>query len=121
MMRDSRRRRITLLVGLLLGAVAAMVFSGSAAAGPQLSLKSGARGALDCNGFSPVQQSIKPTGVCTDIRGFPGDSANNEDGRFFDNGHYIGHDEPDLTFLSKKAGSRNDVTCTETLPMDPTS
>jgi hypothetical protein len=118
MRRDLHRRRITLFVALLLGVAAATVFSGSAAAGSQS--KAVARGALDCNGFSTVQQSIKPTGACTDVRGFAGvHNANNEDGRFFDNGHYIGHDEPDLTFLSNRPGSGNDVTWTETLPMDP--
>ncbi|HEU5214508.1 MAG TPA: hypothetical protein VFU30_03115 [Gaiellaceae bacterium] len=77
-------------------------------------------GALDCNGFSPIQLTVKSTGACTDIRGFVGtENANNRDGRFFDNGHYIGHDEPDLTFLSNRPGSGNDVTWTETLPMDP--
>ena len=41
--------------------------------------------------------------MCTDIRGFANvDNANNWDGRFFDNGHYIGHDEPDMTFLSPR-------------------
>jgi len=120
MRRDSHRRRITLFAALLLGVAGAIVFSGSAAAGSQS--KSVARGALDCNGFSTVQQSIKPTGACTDVRGFAGvHNANNEDGRFFDNGHYIGHDEPDLTFLSNRPGSGNDVTWTETLPMDPTA
>jgi hypothetical protein len=116
MRRDSRR----LLVGLLLAVTAAVVFTGAAAAKPTSSVKPAARGALDCNGFSPVQQSIKPTAVCTDVRGFAGiENANVDDGRFFDNGHYIGHDEPDLTFLSTKPGSGNDVTWTETLPMDP--
>jgi hypothetical protein len=119
MRRELHRRRITLFVGLLLGIAAVVVFSGSAAAGSQSSL-SGARGALDCNGFSTIQQSIKPTGACTDVRGFPGiENANNDDGRFFDNGHYIGHDEPDLTFLSNRPGSGNDVTWEETLPTDP--
>jgi len=116
MRRVSRRA----LVGFLLAVAAAVVFSGSAVAKSTSSVKPGARGALDCNGFSTIQQSIKATGVCTDVRGFPGrDSANNQDGRFFDNGHYIGHDEPDLTFLSNQPGSGNDVTWTETLPTDP--
>ena len=39
--------------------------------------------------------------------------------RFFDNGTYIGHDEPSIRFLSDVPGSANDVTWTETLPMDP--
>lgn len=117
-----RRNARRLLVGLLLAVAAAVAFSGSAAANPTARLTPAAQGALDCNGFSPIQQSVKPTGACTDIRGFQGvDNANNEDGRFYDNGHYIGHDEPDLTFLSKRKGSGNDVTWTETLPHDPTA
>jgi hypothetical protein len=111
------RRTMATLVGLVLAVAAAVAFTGSAAA--DSTGKTTARGALDCNGFSPIQQSIKPTGVCTDIRGFPGDSANTDDGRFYDNGHYIGHDEPDLTFLSSRPGSGNDVTWTETLGTDP--
>ena len=77
-------------------------------------------GGLDCNGFSPVQQSVIPPNACTDIRGLPGaDNANSWGGRFYDNGHYIGHDEPDMTFLSSQAGSGNDVTWNETLGSDP--
>jgi hypothetical protein len=59
---------------------------------------------------------------CTDIRGFAGeDNFNTWGGRFYDNGVYIGHDEPDMTFLSSKPGSGNDVTWTETLPQDPSA
>jgi hypothetical protein len=121
MRRDAPRRRVTTtLVGLLLAVAAAVAFTGSAAAASQGSASQTARGALDCNGFSPIQQSIKPTGACTDIRGFANThNANLDDGRFYDNGHYIGHDEPDLTFLSNRPGSGNDVTWTETLPRDP--
>jgi len=115
-----RRRIIAPVVGLLGAIAAAVVFAGSAAAGSTSSLKHASRGALDCNGYSTVQQSLKPTGACTDIRGFANThNANLDDGRFYDNGHYIGHDEPDLTFLSTRPGSGNDVTWTETLPHDP--
>jgi hypothetical protein len=110
------------VAGLLLAVAAAVAFTGSAAGGSTSSYgySPAARGALDCNGWSPIQQSIKPTGACTDIRGIAGiKNANTWDGRFYDNGHYIGHDEPDLTFLSTRAGSGNDVTWTETLPRDP--
>src|SRR6188472_1973717 len=106
MRRDVAPRRITMaLVALLVAVGTAVMFSGTAAAaGSKMSHKAVARGALDCNGFSPIQQSLKPTGACTDIRGFAGDNANLDDGRFYDNGHYIGHDEPDLTFLSNRPG-----------------
>ena len=57
---------------------------------------------------------------CSDIRGDNAVSNNNTwDGRFYDNGHYIGHDEPDVDFLSNLAGSGNNVVWTETLGKDP--
>ena len=57
---------------------------------------------------------------CTDIRGIPGKgNANTWDGRFYDNGDYIGHDEPDTTFLSSAPGSGNNVNWTITLGRDP--
>jgi hypothetical protein len=119
MRRDVPRRRITApFVGLLFVAAAAMLFIGSATAGSTST--SNAMGALDCNGWSTIQHSVKTTGACTDIRGIVGvHNHNTWGGRFYDNGHYIGHDEPDLTFLSHKPGSGNDSTWTETLPTDP--
>jgi hypothetical protein len=72
-------------------------------------------GALDCNGFSPIQRTIKPTMVCTDPRSI----ENGAGARFEDNEHYIGHDEPSTRFLSDVPGSANNVTWTETLPRDP--
>ena len=112
MRRDVPRRRITApFVGLLFVAAAAMLFIGSATAGSTPSASK--TGALDCNGWSTIQHSIKTTGACTDIRGIVGVKNHNTwGGRFYDNGHYIGHDEPDLTFLSHKPGSGNDVTWT---------
>lgn len=78
-----------------------------------------ARGELDCNGFSPVQKILHASD-CTDIRGAQGVSNSNTwGGRFYDNGHYIGHDEPDTTFLSNAPGSGGNVTWTETLGRDP--
>lgn len=79
-----------------------------------------ARGELDCNGFSPVQKPLRGTFNCTDIRGIPGKgNANSWDGRFYDNGHYIGHDEPDTAFLSNAPGSGNNVNWSLTLGKDP--
>jgi hypothetical protein len=72
-------------------------------------------GELDCNGYSPIQRPVKRNMSCTDIRGF-------EHGeRFYDNGHYIGHDEPSIRFLSSRPGSGGDVTFTETLPRGPSA
>jgi hypothetical protein len=76
------------------------------------------RGELDCNGFSPVQKPLRPFN-CTDIRGSTKRTANTWDGRFYDNGHYIGHDEPDTTFTSSAPGSGNNVSWTITLGRDP--
>jgi hypothetical protein len=79
------------------------------------------RGEFDCNGVSPVETPARGA-LCADVRGILGvDNANTWDGRFFDNGKYIGHDEPDMTFLSNQQGSGNDVTWNETLPVDPSA
>jgi len=77
-------------------------------------------GELDCNGYSRRQHSLKTSMLCADIRGARGVSTDwSWHGRFFDNGHYIGHDEPDMTFLSNARNSGNDVSWTQTLPTDP--
>jgi hypothetical protein len=72
-------------------------------------------GELDCNGFSSVQKALRPS-LCTDISGAIKGAWG---GKYYDNGHYIGHDEPDTTFLSNAPGSGNNVTWTETLGRDP--
>ena len=41
--------------------------------------------------------------------------------RFYDNGEYIGHDEPDTTFTSSQANSGNNVTWNLSLGKDPTT
>jgi hypothetical protein len=79
------------------------------------------RGELDCNGFSPVQKPVRGTMNCTDIRGTSKANANTWGGRFYDNGHYIGHDEPDTDFTSSTPGSGNNVTWNLTLGKDPTA
>lgn len=100
---------------IMLGVVSA---PGASARTHRISARSA--GALDCNGNSPVQKTMKRTGACTDVRGLTrGNSRFTDDGRFYDNGKYIGHDEPDMTFLSSRPGSGNDVTWNETLPREP--
>jgi hypothetical protein len=71
-----------------------------------------ARGGLDCNGFSPIQQPMRPHDMCTDFRDV------DEHGRGYDNGHYIGHDEPTTQFLSTTPGSGNNVRWNITLPTE---
>jgi hypothetical protein len=86
------------------------------------SVNAAPQGELDCNGFSKVQKSVRPTMNCTDIRGIPGKGNKNSwDGRFYDNGHYIGHDEPDADFISSAPGSGGNVTWTLNLGRDPTA
>ncbi|HWF72423.1 MAG TPA: hypothetical protein VG186_03710, partial [Solirubrobacteraceae bacterium] len=100
-------------------AVAALLAVGPIA-GAHAQTTSSAVGELDCNGDSPIQQSVHLTAACTDIRGFANvDNANTWGGRFYDNGTYIGHDEPDMGFVSARPGSGNDVTWTEVLGRDP--
>jgi len=69
-------------------------------------------GELDCNGLSPAQKPVKNVVQCTDPRG-------SDEGRFEDNGHYIGHDEPSVRFLSTEPGSGANTTLTERLPVEP--
>ncbi|HEY3903526.1 MAG TPA: hypothetical protein VGM14_06470 [Streptosporangiaceae bacterium] len=69
-------------------------------------------GGLDCNGLSPIQRPVKNGMMCADPRGGDG-------GRFFENGHYIGHDEPSFRFLSNVKGSGRNFKINETLPKDP--
>lgn len=75
----------------------------------------GPTGALDCNGFSPIQHAFRHDPACTDVRAvYDGAPA-----RFTDHGHYVGHDEPSIRFLSNVPGSGNNVTWNEQLPSDP--
>jgi hypothetical protein len=105
-------------LGLTGVAAAQMAPAGHAQA--RVWIKPRAAGGLDCNGFSRSQSSVTAAKACTDIRGAVGvHSKFVDDGRFFDNGHYIGHDEPDVRFLSSNAGSGNNVTWHETLSKDP--
>ena len=73
---------------------------------------------LDCNGWSPkyiaANPGMKP--FCTDPVGrrYEGHRA-----RFYDNGHYVGHDEPSVKFISSIPGSGNTMTYDMRLPKDP--
>ena len=71
-------------------------------------------GELDCNGLSPTQKPVKPAVQCTDPRG-------SDEGRFEENGHYIGHDEPSVRFISAQPGSGDNTTLIERLPVEPSA
>ncbi|MEA2251167.1 MAG: hypothetical protein QOG70_1409 [Solirubrobacteraceae bacterium] len=69
------------------------------------------KGGLDCNGFSPVQTTFRQM-ICTEI-------ASNSPNGYEDNGHYVGHDEPDIGFFSSQHGSGNSMSYRMVLPVDP--
>src|ERR1700733_12836670 len=70
-----------------------------------------AAGNLDCNGFSKIQKPLKSSFLpCTDFFSY------NSGQRGYDNGHYIGHDEPSVGFFSNVPNSGNDVQWDITLP-----
>ena len=109
------------------GIYAAVPLTGATATTPKASLLVAAHvtgsntavTALDCNGASPIQKMFRPMN-CTDIKGINGvDNANTWGGKFYDNGLYIGHDEPDTTFLSNQRGSGSNVAWNLTLGTDP--
>ena len=68
-------------------------------------------GGLDCNGYSQIQKPLRPQDVCTDFH-----SQNGKRG--YDNGHYVGHDEPSIGFISTVPHSGNNVQWKFTLPRE---
>jgi len=113
--RSRSRRGVGLLLAALFAFASVLVVLPEAA-----SAKSAAE--LDCNGQSPLGTAVHAPLACTDIRGFNNEwNKNTWDGRFYDNNEYIGHDEPDMTFLSHQHGSGNNVTWTDTIPRDPSA
>ena len=102
------------VVGLVSAVPAAAAGARSAAAAAGQSVKPSKSGELDCNGHSPIQAPVRPTMPCTDPHG-----SSATGGRFYENGYYIGHDEPDLRFVSRAAGSGDNVTWNERLGVDP--
>ena len=107
-MRSKAVRASVVGVAMLLATVLAAT-GGAAAATP--ASPPGARGGLDCNGFSPLQKTFRPM-ICTEI-------ASNTAHGFEDNGHYVGHDEPDVGFFSRRRGSSNAMTYRVKLPVEP--
>jgi hypothetical protein len=95
------------------------------AAGTAKSVKPNAVNQMDCNGFSTKYKALRPGSKmdCTDPflreqKTVNGKKVTKSE-RFEDNGHYIGHDEPSVKFISHKAGSGNTMTYFMKLPVDP--
>jgi hypothetical protein len=74
-------------------------------------------GMMDCNGHSPMFQSVRAHGGanCAD----PLAMYDGKPSRFLDNGHYVGHDEPSVKFISSAPGSASDMTYFMRLAIDP--
>ena len=89
-----------------------MIFVGAAVASWSHAASFAAVGNLDCNGFSKIQKPLRPQMTCADLKGEYGQS------RFYDNGRYIGHDEPSVAFISTRPHSGNSVQWDLTLPVD---
>jgi len=68
-------------------------------------------GNLDCNGYSQIQKPLKRQQTCADFRG-------DYDERGYDNGHYIGHDEPGIGFISTAPHAGNNVQWEFVLPLE---
>ncbi len=81
-------------IALLLGIAWTSGIPAAASTAASTSYTPAARGELDCNGVQPGAEAVAGNRTCTDIRGASKANANTWDGRFYDNGHYIGHDEP---------------------------
>ncbi|MGH3273894.1 MAG: hypothetical protein ACRDNZ_06145, partial [Streptosporangiaceae bacterium] len=80
---------------------------------------------LDCNGYSSAYQALSQSGKmrCTDPLSLQqaqvGGKTALRGARFEDNGHYIGHDEPSVKFISHAPGSGNTMSYLMKLPVDP--
>ena len=108
-------RSRTLLAGSTAVLLAGLVLAGSPVAHAGVGGVAPNRyGEIDCNGLSLIQQPVRMTMPCADPVAYGGY-------RFTDNGHYIGHDEPSIRFISAQPGSGDNVTWTERLGSDPSS
>ena len=128
-------RKAAALIGvpaLLLAMAAGVAAPGPAAAAPAAGQVAPNRvNQLDCNGHSSVYQSLRPSGKldCVDPLGPTGTDSSAKAAtaagtaagrnRFEDNGHYVGHDEPSVKFISATPGSGNTMTYLVRLPVDP--
>jgi len=73
---------------------------------------------VDCHGWSPAYKPVKSGlgGNCADLINVEKDGSTY---RFLDNGHYVGHDEPSVKFISSAPGSASTQTYFMRLAVDP--
>jgi hypothetical protein len=72
---------------------------------------------LDCNGWSKAYATVRKLAGATCVD--PVTVKNGKRFRFEDNGHYIGHDEPSVKFISSSRGSGNTMSYLTKMPVDP--
>ncbi len=72
---------------------------------------------LDCNGWSEAYGTVRKLAGATCVD--PVTVKNGKRFRFEDNGHYIGHDEPSVKFISSTPGSGNTMSYLTKMPVDP--
>src|SRR5438445_3226857 len=87
------------------------------AAAQQTPVQPNSSGEMDCNGWSPTYASVAPAMMmrCVD----PLEKYGGQTTRFYDNGHYVGHDEPSTKFISSSPQSGNTMTYLMQLSTDP--
>ena len=73
---------------------------------------------LDCNGWSKAYGTVRKLAGSTCVDPVKVDKHGDRY-RFEDNGHYIGHDEPSVKFISSTPGSGNTMTYLTKIPVDP--
>jgi hypothetical protein len=118
------RRHWSRYLALVGTAATAVVFSlsptgATLAAGPSAgSVAPNATNMVDCHGWSPMYKPVKAGlgGDCADLINIEKDGSAY---RFLDNGHYVGHDEPSVKFISSAAGSASTQQYLMRLAVDP--
>src|SRR5947209_2205783 len=104
-----------LLNGTAGGATAHAASRAGAVHAPASVAPNAPRNMLDCNGWSrsyrPLRPGMKMTcadPVLTSREGAGGEYQRAQ--RFYDNGHYVGHDEPSIKFESNLGSSGDNLT-----------
>lgn len=97
-------RRLVILAAALFPGLLALAATAGAQSLPAV-------GDLDCNGYSRIQKPLRPQASCADFRSPDG-------GRGYDNGYYVGHDEPSIGFISTAPRSGHDIKWQITLPVE---
>jgi uncharacterized membrane protein len=122
-----RKWRLLLVPAMGIAVVCQLTMTGTAgAATAAATAKTAASGGvapkatneLDCNGWSKAYGTVRKLAGSTCVDPVKVDKDGDRY-RFEDNGHYIGHDEPSVKFISSTPGSGNTMTYLTKIPVDP--